>query len=135
MNAFKILFSLFFSMLLMVTQAFADTDISGKYSCSWASADGSNAFTEPLTISKHGDGFSFQWLASDTGFPVDLGTGMYTASVPNAVAVAFHDTKDPTQIAAALYQIKPDGSLHGGWLYIGSKTGGNETCTKSTDNS
>ncbi len=117
----------------MFSQAFAtDTDISGKYSCSGASSDGSNAYTQPLVIAKHGDGFSFQWLNSDTEFPQYIGTGVYNTSVPNAIAVAYQDAKDPKTTAVTFYQIKPDGSLHGVWLYIGNKTGGKEDCTKSS---
>ncbi len=134
MNAIKILFSVFFATILMVTQVFAAAesaskgiDLTGKYECSGANSDGSSSYSSPLEIKKHGDFYSFQWLSNETGFPTDVGTGIFNSDVPNSIAVAFRDTKNEKSIAVVFYQIKADGSLHGNWAFLGNKTGGNET--------
>lgn len=129
MKGFKFLLCAVLTMA--ASQVFAEPDIVGKYTCSGSSMDGSNSYTQPLVVSKRGDGYSFQWLNSDTEFPQYLGTGLYNPNVPNAIAVAYQDAKDQKSAAVTFYQIKSDGSLHGFWMYIGNKTGGKEDCTKS----
>lgn len=126
-------------MIVMATQAFAvdsgakSTDLSGKYTCSGANSDGSSAYTSPLEIQKRGNFYSFQWLSNDTGFPTDIGTGIFNSDIPNAIAVVFKDVKNDKSVAVAFYQIKSDGSLQGTWGFLGDKNGGNEKCTPAKD--
>ena len=118
---------------LTVTAFAANTstvpDISGTYQCKGYDPGGNTNYTNSITVAKNGDTFTFQWLNS-SGYPFNLGTGIFNSDLNNAVSVVFWDPKKSDFFGTMFYVISSDGSLQGKWIIQGTTQIGTETCSK-----
>lgn len=105
-------------------------DITGSYQCKGYDPGGNSNYTNPITVTKNGDTYAFQWLNS-SGYPFNLGTGIMIPNLNNVVSVVFWDPKKSDYFGTMVYAIGSDGTLDGGWVIQGTKKAGTETCIKS----
>lgn len=106
-------------------------DIAGNYQCKGYDPGGNSNYSSPLSVTKNGDTYTFQWLNSN-GYPYILGTGFLSTNVTNALSVVFWDPKKADYFGTLLYSVnKSDGSLTGSWVVQGTKVLGTENCTKN----
>ncbi|MBX3709705.1 MAG: hypothetical protein KIT56_05120 [Gammaproteobacteria bacterium] len=103
-------------------------DIVGNYQCQGYDPFGKNSYANPVTITKNGDTYSFQWLTSK-GYPFILGTGVF-ADVDNVISVVFWDPKKADYFGTEVFTIKPDGSMTATWTVQGENQIGTESCKK-----
>ena len=106
-------------------------DIVGNYQCLMVyDPFGKSNYANPVTVSKNGDTFTFQWLNSK-GYPFILGTGVLNPDASNVVSVAFWDPKKADYFGTEVFAIKPDGSMQATWTVQGENQAGTEACTKN----
>lgn len=103
----------------------AGPDVSGNYTCEGYDPFGKSNYANPVTVTKTGDTYGFQWLSSN-GYPLILGTGVYNN---NMLAVVFWDPKKQEYFGTEIYQVKGD-VLQGNWTLQAQKQVGTETCTR-----
>lgn len=106
-------------------------DISGHYECQGYDPYGKSNYSNPVTVTRNGETYSFQWLSSK-GYPFILGTGVFNKNISNAISVVFWDPKKQDYFGTEIFEIKPDGSMQATWTLQGENAVGTETCTKST---
>jgi hypothetical protein len=104
-------------------------DILGTYQCKGFDPGGNANYTNPISITKSGDVFNFQWLNTN-GQPFNLGTGILNPNQNNVLSVVFWDMKKPEYFGTMLYNIKEDGSLQGYWVIQSTVKIGTENCVK-----
>lgn len=105
-------------------------DITGTYQCKGYDPGGNSNYANPITITKNGDIYNFQWLNSN-GVPFNLGTGIFNSKLDNAISVVFWDPKKADFFGTMIYEITSDGSLQGNWVIQGTTKIGTESCTKN----
>ncbi len=105
-------------------------DIIGNYQCHGYDPFGKSNYANPVTVTKNGDTFSFQWLNSK-GYPFLLGTGVANPDANNVVSIVFWDPKKADYFGTELFAIKPDGSMQATWTVQGENQAGTEACTKN----
>ena len=106
-------------------------DISGNYQCQGYDPFGKSNYSNPVTITKRGSTFNFQWL-NQKGYPFLLGTGVMHPDIGNMVSVVFWDPKKAEYFGTEVFAIKSDGSMSATWTVQGEDQVGTETCTKKT---
>jgi hypothetical protein len=104
-------------------------DISGKYDCHGYDPFGKSNYKNPVTVTKNGDTYSFQWLNS-RNYPFILGTGVMNPDINNMVSVVFWDPKKADYFGTEVFAIKPDGSMSATWTVQGENQVGTEECVK-----
>lgn len=106
-------------------------DISGSYKCSGYDPYDKTNYNETIVFKKTGDTYSIQLIHEDSVVPYNLGTGVMSKDVNNAIALVYWDPQKPTTMGTELFEIKADGSLEGIWTSSGTKVTGTEMCTKT----
>ena len=106
-------------------------DISGNYQCQGYDPYGKSNYANPVTITRNGNTFTFQWLTTK-GYPFILGTGVFNTDLNNAVSVVFWDPKKADYFGTEIFVIKPDGSMSANWTLQGENQVGTESCTKKS---
>ncbi|CAM2962476.1 Uncharacterised protein [Legionella steigerwaltii] len=104
------------------------SSILGNYQCQRTDAS-NNTVSYPMTITKTGDTFTFEW-DSGTGDPVLYGTGVMHPNLTNVISASFWDPRKPDTIGIQMIQVKPDGSLQSNWVSQADNQLGTETCTR-----
>lgn len=112
------------------TETTGSSDITGSYQCKGYDPASKSNYTNPITITKNGDTYTFQWLNSN-GYPFNLGTGIINPGMSNAMSVVFWDPKKSDFFGTMSYAIQPDGTLSGVWVIQATQQIGTETCVKS----
>src|SRR5690606_27358043 len=90
-------------------------DITGTYQCKGYDPSSKSNYTNPITVTKNGDTYAFQWLNSKR-YPFNLGTGIIHSGLKNVVSVVFWDPKKSDFFGTMVYEVKSDGSLTGEWV-------------------
>ncbi len=106
------------------------SDISGNYQCRGYDPFGKSNYSNPVTISKHGDTYSVEWINAK-GYPFLLGTGIFNQDVNDVISVVFWDPKKTDYFGTEVFKIKPDRSLSANWTLQGENQVGTESCTKN----
>jgi len=104
-------------------------DITGNYQCHGYDPFGKSNYANPVSVTKNGDTYSFQWLNSK-GYPFLLGTAVMSID-GNNVSIVFWDPKKADYFGTEVFTIKPDGSMQANWTVQGENQAGTETCTKN----
>ncbi|VVC75590.1 hypothetical protein AQUSIP_08800 [Aquicella siphonis] len=104
-------------------------DIVGNYQCHGYDPFGKTEYANPVTVTKNGDTYSFQWLTSK-GYPFILGTGVFSPDVSNIVSVVFWDPQKADYFGTEVFTVGANGSLNATWTLQGDNLVGTESCTK-----
>ena len=104
-------------------------DVTGNYQCQGYDPYGKSNYSNPVSVTKNGETYSFQWLSSK-GYPFILGTGVFNKNVNNVISVVFWDPKKADYFGTELFEIKSDGSLQAFWTLQAENLIGTESCTK-----
>lgn len=106
-------------------------DISGTYKCSGYDPYDKTNYNENIVFKKTDETYSIQLIHDDSVVPYNLGTGVMSKNVDNAIALVYWDPQKPTTMGTELFEIKSDGSLDGVWTSSGTKVIGTELCSKT----
>lgn len=104
-------------------------DVVGTYKCERTDPS-HNTKSYPLLVRKAGATYAFEWSDSKDD-PVLYGTGIISPNAPDFLTTSFWDPYKPEIVGVEVFEIKPDGSLHGNWVLQAEKELGSEICIKS----
>lgn len=114
-----------FSLFPLLVQA--DIDITGPYKCMGKDPFTKNDYSIDLVISQTGGTYHFKWGTAGKEFS---GTGLFSKSVNNIVAVEFWNPQNENSSGVVVYQVQPDGTLNGDWAVADQALVGVEICKK-----
>ncbi len=116
------------AMSIFSCMASASTDISGNYKCTGFDANVKSNYTSSLVIQKTGDAYNLMWKSGDVSY---TGTGIFSKTAPDTLATIFINPEEKIKSGVMIYQVKPNGSLDGSWVYVNNTVMSTETCDKS----
>lgn len=116
------------AFFMLITPAFAASDISGAYKCTGYDPESKNSYDADLTVKKTGETYKFVWKMNDTSFS---GTGFFSTTSADTIAAEWWNPKNQNSSGVMIYQVKPN-VLDGHWVYADKETLGTETCKKAS---